>query len=136
MLRVRYNLFQGGSDRARVSQAAFRVREVTEIANRTRRQIEQDAATAFNANETARDRLISLTEYVQSTASTREAYAKQFSIGQRSLLDLLNAENEYYNARIEFITGQYAELVTAYRVLSSTGGLLNALGLPATGLNR
>jgi adhesin transport system outer membrane protein len=129
MLRVRYNLFQGGSDRARVQQAAFRVRESAEAVNRVRQQVEQDTSTAFNDNQTARERLVALTEYVESSAATREAYAKQFHIGQRALLDLLNSENEYYNARVSFITGYYAELMTAYRVFSAIGRLLTVLDI-------
>ena len=127
MLRIRYNLFQGGSDRARVNQAGYQVRELTETLNRTRRQVEQEAAMAFNANVTARDRVPTLTQYAESSLATREAYAKQFSIGQRSLLDLLNAESEYYSARYSYITAQYADVVTAYRVLASTGSLLGNL---------
>jgi outer membrane protein, adhesin transport system len=127
MLRVRYNLFQGGSDRARVNEAGFQVRELTETLNRTRRQVEENTAVAFNANVTAQDRLIALTQYAESSAATREAYAKQFSIGQRSLLDLLNAENEYYNARFSHITGQYSVLASAYRVFAGMGQLLGIL---------
>jgi len=82
---------------------------------------------AFNANVTARDRVPTLTQYAESSLATREAYAKQFSIGQRSLLDLLNAESEYYSARYSYITAQYADVVTAYRVLASTGSLLGNL---------
>jgi adhesin transport system outer membrane protein len=58
---------------------------------------------------------------------------KQFSIGQRTLLDLLNAENEYFNARLAYITGQYAQLTSAFQILSSMGQLLSQLeiALPA-----
>lgn len=57
----------------------------------------------------------------------------QFGIGQRSLLDLLNAENEYYSARIAYVGGQYAEVASAYRVFAGMGQLLGILhiGLPA-----
>ena len=90
---------------------------------------------ALNAYVTSRDRLVSLQQYVESSDSTREAYAKQFSLGQRTLLDLLNAENEYFNARLSFLSGQYTEVASVFRVFAEMGQLLAALqiALPAEG---
>ncbi|MFD2273820.1 TolC family protein [Undibacterium arcticum] len=82
---------------------------------------------AYNANVTARDRLGVLRQYVDASAATRESYAKQFSIGQRTLLDLLNAENEYFNARLAYTTGQYAQLASAFRIFAGMGQLLGNL---------
>jgi adhesin transport system outer membrane protein len=127
MLRVRYNLFQGGTDRARVNEAGFQVRELKETLARTRLQVEEAAAVTFNATVASRDRLTALSDYVASSALTREAYGKQFNIGQRSLLDLLNSEIEYYNARFAYITGQYSEMASTYQLLASMGHLLSAL---------
>jgi adhesin transport system outer membrane protein len=64
---------------------------------------------------------------VNSGEATREAYALQFSVGRRTLLDLLNAENEYYNARITYLSGQYAELASQYRLFAGMGQLLDTL---------
>jgi adhesin transport system outer membrane protein len=68
--------------------------------------------------------------YDESSAATREAYGKQFSIGQRTLLDLLNAENEYFSAHVTYITGQYLVLAAHFRLLASMGLLLDSLGVP------
>jgi adhesin transport system outer membrane protein len=127
MLRIRFNIFQGGADKARIGEAAAQIREAEELRNRTRREVQEAVSSAFNAYRTARDRTIVLKQYVDSSAATREAYALQFSIGQRSLLDLLNAENEYYVARIDYISGQYAQAASAYRVFAGMGQLLETL---------
>lgn len=133
MLRLRFNIFQGGADKARIGETHAQMREAEEVRNRTRRQIEQNVSLAFNAYRTALDRLVVLKQYVDSSAATREAYSLQFGIGQRSLLDLLNAENEYYSARVAYVAGQYTEIASAYRVFAGTGQLLEALhiALPA-----
>src|SRR4029077_17243695 len=102
-------------------------KESDEALNRSRRQVEESLALAYNANLTARDQLEVLKQYVDSSAATREAYAKQFSIGQRTLLDLLNAENEYFSARFSYITGQYAELASTFRIYAGMGQLLTTL---------
>jgi adhesin transport system outer membrane protein len=135
MLRVRYNLSHGGADSAGVRAARHQAHEANEVLNRTHRQIEESLSIALNAYVTTRDRLVSLRQYVESSDSTRAAYAKQFSIGQRTLLDLLNAENEYFNARLTFLSGQYTELTSVFGVFAGMGQLLAALqiALPAEG---
>jgi len=135
MLRLRYNLWHGGADSARVREARHQVDQTNEVLNRTHRQVEESLSMALNAYVTSRDRLVSLQQYVESSDSTREAYAKQFSVGQRTLLDLLNAENEYFNARLSFLSGQYTELTSVFGVFAGMGQLLAALqiALPAEG---
>jgi len=130
-VRLRYNLSRGGADQARINEARFQVEETREVLNRTHRQVEENLSLAFNAYITARDRLVALTQYVEASGATREAYAKQFSIGQRTLLDLLNSENEYFNARIDLLTGQYLELASHFRVFAGMGLLLDTLGIAA-----
>jgi adhesin transport system outer membrane protein len=132
MLRLRYNLSRGGADVARISETGFQVQEAGEVLNRVRAQVQENAALAYNASLSARDRVDMLRQYVGASAATREAYLKQFSIGQRSLLDLLNAENEYFSARQAYTTGQYAQLAGAFRIFASAGRLLQQLdvGLP------
>jgi adhesin transport system outer membrane protein len=124
MLRLRYNFSRGGADMARISETGFLIQEANEELGRIRGQVQENVLLAYNANLTARDRLILLQQYVTASAATRESYMKQFSIGQRTLLDLLNAENEYFNAQLAYITGQYAQLTSAYRILASMGQLL------------
>lgn len=127
MLRLRYNFSRGGADAARISETGFQIEEANEVLNRTRRQVQEDVALAYNANVTARERLDSLRQYVDASAATRESYTKQFSIGQRTLLDLLNAENEYFNARLAYTTGQYAQLASSFRIFAGMGTLLSQL---------
>jgi adhesin transport system outer membrane protein len=127
MLRVRYNLFRGGSDEARVGQTASAINEATEISHKTMREVEESIRLSWNAYTTAQERLNPLKQHAEAMDATREAYTKQFNIGQRTLLDLLDAENEYFTARSNYITGQYIVLFGKYRVLGSSGKLLESL---------
>lgn len=133
MLRLRFNIFHGGAEVAQVGQTAFRLAEARDNLERTRRQVQEGILQSWSAYLAARDRLGPLTEYVEASAATRDAYAKQFSIGQRSLLDLLTAEGEYYNARSALTTGQYTRLASGYRILAGMGQLMRslAIALPA-----
>jgi adhesin transport system outer membrane protein len=71
--------------------------------------------------------LPSLERYVKSSDTTRVAYASQFDIGQRTLLDLLDSENEYLTARSTYTSGRFIEMGARYRILNAMGQLLTAL---------
>jgi adhesin transport system outer membrane protein len=127
MLRVRYNLYRGGSDEARIGQTASAINEASEISHKTMREVEESIRLSWNAYTTAQERLNPLKQHSEAMDATREAYTKQFNIGQRTLLDLLDAENEYFTAHSNYITGQYIAMFGKYRVLASTGKLLESL---------
>jgi adhesin transport system outer membrane protein len=127
LLVLRYNLFRGGGDIAREREAFSRVKEAREAVRVARRDAEEEARVAFNALTTARARLVALNQGVEAQRATRDIYAQQFDLGQRGLLDLLDAENELFNDRSNLVTATYTELFAVYRVLAVVGTLLDAL---------
>lgn len=127
MLWVKWNLFRGGFDKYRGEETAHQINEAQEIARNTHRQVEAAVRLAYNAFATARDRLPSLERYVKASDATRDSYAKQFAIGQRTLLDLLDSENEFFTARSTFINGKFIETSARYRILNAMGQLLTTL---------
>lgn len=131
MLRMRYNVYRGGSDQARLAETRYLSEEAREQVRLTKRELEESTRLSWNALETAKDRLPKLRAHAESTELTRDAYAKQFNIGQRTLLDLLDAENELYTARTEYANGQYEERFARYRLLADMGKLLATLGMAA-----
>jgi adhesin transport system outer membrane protein len=131
LLVLRYNLFRGGGDIARERESFARLREARETLRRVKRAAEEDARVAYNAFLTARERADALEAQALATRSTRDAYAQQFDIGERSLLDLLDSENELFIARSNFVTAQFTELFAVYRVLAATGDLLMVMDVDA-----
>ena len=127
MLWLKWNVFRGGFDYYRLKETGLQINEATEIARNTNRQVESAVRLAYNAFATARDRLPSLERYVKSSDTTRAAYASQFDIGQRTLLDLLDSENEYFTARSTYTNGKFIEMAARYRILSAMGQLLSSL---------
>lgn len=59
------------------------------------------------------------------------SYREQFKVGQRSLLDVLDAQNTRYNTKILADTAAFASLFAEYRLLATTGELLNVMNLSA-----
>ena len=131
LLVMRYNLFRGGADIAREREAFHRVNESRAELERARRKAEEEAKFSFNALTTARARTQSLRAKAEAQRRTRDAYAQQFEIGQRDLLDVLDAENELFLARVGLVTAEYTERFAVYRLLAVSGDLLESINVGA-----
>lgn len=59
--------------------------------------------------------------------TVRSAYQEQFSLGDRSLLDMLDSENEVFTAQRRYVELQFTEMFSTYRINARTGTLLKAL---------
>lgn len=129
MLRMRYNLFNGGSDAAKIAETTIQIQEATEVFHRTQRQVEESLRLSWNSMVTAQDRLPKLKATAEAAARTRDGYAQQFNLGQRTLLDLLDSENELYNGRANYLDAQYIDLFSRYRLMADMGKLLGSLGV-------
>lgn len=129
MLVVRWNLLNGGIDKARDWEAKARSLEAAEINQNTRRIIERETRTSWNAIATASGRVPALARQLEQNRLTRTAYASQFDAGQRRLLDLLNIQSEVFVAEASLRTEDFVRLYNTYRVLAAIGRLVPALGL-------
>ncbi|MBI2754440.1 MAG: TolC family outer membrane protein [Betaproteobacteria bacterium] len=127
MLWVKWNIFRGGFDYYSGEETAKQITEAQEIVRNTNRQVDAAVRKAYNAYATARDRLPPLERYVKSSDATRVAYAQQFAIGQRTLLDLLDSENEYFTSRSTYVNAQFIELENRFKMLNAMGALLTAM---------
>lgn len=126
---LNYNLYRGGSDSARIQQYAAKLSAAYELRDKTCRDIRQTALIALNDVFKLESQIGFLSQHELSTAKAREAYKQQFDIGQRSLLDLLDTENELYQARRALANAEYDHQLAKTRVLAVNGSLLGALQL-------
>lgn len=130
MFRLRWNLFKGGADVAAVKRTAWKIEEAKEVRNRAHRQVEESVRLAWSTYIAAKSSVGYNRTYQNASERTRDAYQKQFEIGQRTLLDLLDSENELFGARSAYINSKHLELLGRFRVLQSTGALTDYLGVP------
>jgi len=129
MFRMRYNLYRGGADKARRQETAERIGTAQEIIRRTQRVVEENLLLSWNSLVTIRARLDYLKRHVKSTEEVLQSYKEQFQLGQRSLLDMLDSENELFNARASLVTAQYTEILSIFQLLERMGSLLDTLGI-------
>jgi adhesin transport system outer membrane protein len=129
MLRLRYNFFRGFGDNARVRETEARIEEALAELSRVRNDVSRDVRQAWDALAYDRARVPQLAQYARASADVAEAYRLQFQLAQRSLLDVLNAENERFNAISGFIAARASLAADEFRLLASQGRLVQALGI-------
>ncbi|WP_434677553.1 TolC family outer membrane protein [Pseudomonas sp. R1-18] len=121
---MNYNLFNGNRDTSRLRSNAYKTGQALDIRNNALRMLNENMALAWNAMTNARLQTPVARDYVETTTRVRAAYQDQFGLGQRTLLDLLDSENELYNAGRRYTEVRYTEELAMYRVLASEGELL------------
>ncbi len=127
MVMMRYNLYSGGRDSSRKEQTAHLLSESKEVRNQTFRQVVESLRLSWAAYHATRSQLGSLQDYVRATTETRKAYGKQFRIGKRTLVDLLNVEAELFEAKRSAVEANYDNLFAQYRILAGMGRLIEQL---------
>ena len=127
MLRVSYNLYNGGADKARKNQASKLLNEAFEIRNRAIRQIEEEVRLAWVAVDSGSSRLAQLNAHEQNARKAVDLYKQQFDANQRTLLDLLDSQNEFYSAGNSRLRADYDLLYSKFRLLHSSGTLLSSM---------
>ena len=126
-LVLSYNLFRGGSDQARIRQAAESLNQSKDLREKACRDVRQTLSIAYNDSGRLEEQLRYLDQHQLSSAKARDAYRQQFEIGQRTLLDLLDTENEYFQARRSYVGASYDRVFAHARTLAGMGQLLPAL---------
>ena len=131
VIRMTYNLYRGGGDRARINEAESRAFAARENVRAVRRNVTEDVTLIWNELEDLSVRLEYLESYVKATEEVLDVYNEQLSLGKRTLLDLLDVQNELLRARVAYVSGQYTLRFARYRVLASLGQLLDAMDIAA-----
>ncbi len=129
MLRMRWNLFRGGSDSA--AKGAVYSRLATAQAQRDNALIdaEERMKKAWNGMDINRQKIDLYKLAIKHNAATLSTYKQQFELLIRTLLDVLDAENELFNSESLLVSSNIAATTSAYRVLALSGRLLPTLGV-------
>lgn len=127
LLELNYNIFNGGKDVARRDETAHFINQAKDIRDNTYRQVVESMRLSWVAHQTVKSQMEFFKEHRDASIKANDAYQKQFNIGQRTLLDLLDSANEMYEAKSAYANARYDELFAQYRILTSMGGLNNFL---------
>lgn len=131
MLRMQFNLYSGGSNKADLQSKASQASQALDIRNNALRELNQELSLAWNAYNNAAAQVPIAQEYVDRSTRVRTSYQQQFSLGERTLLDLLDSENELFTASQRLAQIKNLQLYTQYRIKADMGQLLRSQGIVA-----
>ena len=129
VIEMRWNLFNGGRDRAATKQAAKQLEQASAISDNAMRQAEQGLKLSWAAYDVLGKQRDFLASYQSSTSATRNAYRKEFNLGKRTLLDMLDSENEVFTASQSYIQADFDFEAAKLRILNAMGILSETLGV-------
>jgi len=125
-----WDLFTGGQDSWKRAAAAERYNEQRMRLARLQRDAFESIDKAWAARTITSDRAAALLRQVNADRKAITAYNKEYELGQRSLIDLLNAENQLYNGLISLESTRDVAIFADYQLLAATGQLLAFLKTP------
>ncbi len=128
-LALSYNIYRGGSDVARTQQAQALRDQSLDLKEKACRDARQTLTIAYHDVKSLNEQLGYLDQHRLSTEKAREAYRSQFDIGQRTLLDLLDTQNEFFAASQAYISARYKQVAAQARTLAGSGQLVSTLGV-------
>jgi len=129
------NFFSGGRDRARYNRSIKLAERASQEEASVRRLVEEQIRFDYANYQTAADRLPLLKTRVVASSEVVDGYEVQFTIGRRTLLDVLDVKNELFQAKIGLIDGFTQLKRIQFQFHATLGQLLKVLGLSQTDIN-
>ena len=127
LVKLYYNLYRGGNDESKRLQNLEYVLVQKESLNEQQRAVREKLKLAWFAQEITYHQIRCLKQHVKYTKLTVDSYTKEYQLGRRTIVDLLNAELEYNDARKQLVNAQNDVLYSRLQVLDAIGLLPFAL---------
>ena len=125
MLKLNYLFYDGGVRDGEKGKKYRQLRKEYQRAYTERRNVNQAVRLAWNIYEAEKFKKDFLNDHVDLSAETLSAFKDEYYAGRRTLLDILDMENEYNAAKIANTESEYMNLVAYYRIFQSTGVLIH-----------
>jgi TolC family type I secretion outer membrane protein len=124
-------LYQAGDAESQVREARYSAGQARLQVEDARRQVVEAAIQAWEDLATARGSIRSLQEQVRAQQVAVEGVQAEYQVGTRTILDVLNAAQDLFDAQVNLVGAQRDEIIAAYQVLNATGRLTaRQIGLP------
>ncbi|HEY1991021.1 MAG TPA: TolC family outer membrane protein [Gammaproteobacteria bacterium] len=126
MLNVSWPLFTGGTTTSQVHAAKHQAASSEQQALDVRRQARDQVIGAWQAYQTATAGLAAIEVEITAAQSAYDGVVAEHKEGERTTLDVLNAEQELLNAKVNQVKAQRDETVAEYSLKAATGSLTAA----------
>lgn len=128
MIRFTYNFYNGGADQATRQRRVSELAKESVTLGKMEREVQERLKLAWSAYTMISKQLDYLEKHRDLSKQTLDLYNEEFGLGRRTLLDILDTEEEYYGAERELVNANYDKLFAKYRILESVGGMLELVG--------
>ena len=129
--RLTVPLYQSGAEYAQVRQARETRSQLKVQIDVVRRQVIEGVTRAWQAFTTATAQIVALSDQIRANSVALEGVRQEATVGSRTVLDVLNAEQELLNARVNLVSAEHDQYVAHYQVKNAIGRLsARDLGLP------
>jgi adhesin transport system outer membrane protein len=119
-----WDIFRGGQDSWRRAEMADRLIEQTQRHARLQRDAFESLDKAWAARTVTSDRIVSLTRQSEAARRVIDSYSKEYELGQRTLIDLLDARNQYFNTLVSIVSTRAVAVFADFQLLATMGHLL------------
>lgn len=129
LLVLNWNLYRGGADMARSREFLHRQQQAKENRAEAARQVENDVRQTWASMVSAGERAREFAAQADANVEVVKSYKDQFNLDRRTLLDVLDAQNELFVSRSNTINAEFLEMFAVFRLLALKGSLLPTLGV-------
>ena len=126
---LNWNLYRGGADVARQREFVHRHQQAKESRAEAARTVENDVRQTWASMVSAGERAVYYADQAKANENVVSAYKDQFNLDRRTLLDVLDSQNELFVSRSNTINSEFLEMFAVYRLLALKGRLLPTLGV-------
>lgn len=123
-VNVSYDLFAGGARGAAISSSKSAADRQRFEEDRIRQEIEREAAIAFERRNSANERLAALEAALVANSEARALVAERFRASRGDLLDVIQAESDWFEAGVGYLAGLADRDMASYELMEFTGDLL------------
>ncbi|MGO8739084.1 TolC family outer membrane protein [Rhodoblastus sp.] len=116
-------IYQGGQEYAAIRQAKEKLNQAQLAVMSARNQARAGVVTSWGQLEAARAAIISFQAAVKAAEIALNGVREEAKVGQRTTLDVLNAEQTLLNTRVELVQAQHDRVVASYAVMAAIGRL-------------
>ena len=124
---MNWNLYRGGGDTARIQEFKYRHSREKEEYAQAARDVENEVRNTWADLQAARQRMMNFQRQADANEKLVDAYEDQFLANRRTLLDVLDVQNELFISSSAAINEKYLAQFSTYRLLSLKGELLTTL---------
>ena len=116
-------VYQGGAEYSLIRQSKETLEQQRLVLEQTRDQARADVVTAWGQLVAAKSQVAATQSQVEASEIAYLGTTKEAQVGQRTVIDILNAQQTLVNARLALVTAQHDRIVASYAVLSAIGRL-------------